>query len=127
MVLVTAVNHIYKCSVCGNIFEVLHVGGGEPVCCGKPSILLEEKNSDIGKEKHVPIIRKTTKGILVKVGSILHPMEKEHYIEFIELIADGMVYKKFLKPGDKPEAVFEVKATKLMARIYCNVHSLWKS
>ena len=127
MVHATAINQVFRCSVCGNIFEILHVGGGEPVCCGKPTILLEEKTSDIGKEKHVPIISKTTKGLLVKVGSIPHPMEKEHYIEFIELIADGMVYKKFLKPGDKPEAVFEVKATKLMARIYCNVHSLWKS
>jgi superoxide reductase len=118
---------IYKCNNCGNIVEVLHVGGGELVCCGRPMELLKEKTEDEGKEKHVPVIEKTATGIKVKVGSIPHPMEEKHYIEWIELTVDGRSYKKFLKPGDNPEAEFEIKADNIQAREYCNIHGLWKT
>ena len=118
---------IYKCNVCGNIVEVLHVGGGEIVCCGQPMELLAEKTQDAGQEKHLPVVEKTDKGIIVRVGSIPHPMEESHYIEWIEIITDGSVFRKFLKPGDKPEAEFEVMADKIEAREYCNIHSLWKN
>ncbi len=120
-------NEIYKCNVCGNIVEVLHVGGGELVCCGQPMELLSEKTQDAGQEKHVPLIEKTETGIKVKVGSIPHPMEESHYIEWIEIIVDGRVYRKFLNPGDQPEAEFEITADKIEAREYCNIHGLWKS
>lgn len=119
-------NQIYKCNICGNIVELLHVGGGQLVCCGQPMELLKEKTKDEGFEKHVPVVEKTEKGIRVKVGSIPHPMEENHYIEWIEVIADGKVYKKFLKPGDQPEAEFEVQAEEIQARDYCNIHGLWK-
>jgi len=118
---------VYKCNVCGNIVEVLHVGGGQLVCCGKLMELLQEKTQDVGLEKHVPIIEKTANGVKVKVGSISHPMEEKHYIEWIETIVDGRYCRKFLKPGDKPEAEFEVKAENITAREYCNIHGLWKS
>jgi superoxide reductase len=118
---------IYKCNVCGNIVEVLHAGVGELVCCGQPMELLVEKKQDVGNEKHVPVIEKTPGGVKVKVGSIPHPMEEKHYIEWIELHADGIVYRKFLKPGEKPEAEFCVTAETLSAREYCNIHGLWKS
>lgn len=121
------IKSIYKCSVCGNIVEVLHAGGGKLVCCGKPMELLTEKTADAATEKHVPVIEKTDSGILVKVGSVPHPMADNHYIEWIELIADGISYRKFLKPGDKPEALFDVKGDNLQAREYCSVHGLWKS
>ncbi|MDO8516539.1 MAG: desulfoferrodoxin [Nanoarchaeota archaeon] len=121
------INQVYKCEICGNIVEVLNVGGGELVCCGQPMKLLVEKKEDVGKEKHVPIIEKTKTGIKVKVGSIEHPMEEKHYIQWIEVIADGISFKKFLKPGMKPEAEFCVNANKITARIYCNVHGLWGS
>lgn len=123
----TQLNQIYKCEICGNIVEVLHTGVGELVCCGEEMVLLTENTVDAAKEKHVPVIEKAGNKVTVKVGSVAHPMEEKHYIEFIELLADGKVYRKFLKPGEKPEATFEVTATKVSAREYCNLHGLWKA
>ena len=123
----TELRQIYRCNVCGNIVEVLHAGVGTLVCCGQPMELLTEKTEDAGLEKHVPVIEKTETGYLVKVGSIPHPMEEKHYIEWIELVTDGKSCRKFLKPDEKPEALFEVKAEKVWAREYCNIHGLWKS
>lgn len=118
---------IYKCEVCGNIVEVLHEGAGELVCCGQPMKLMVENTVDAAKEKHVPVIEKTAEGILIKVGSVPHPMEQKHYIEWIELITDGQVYRQFLAPGGKPEALFKIDAQNVTAREYCNIHGLWKS
>lgn len=123
---VKKIGEVYKCNICGNIVEVLEVGGGELVCCGEPMELLKEKTEDIGKEKHVPVIEKTGKGIKVKIGSIEHPMEESHYIQWIEVIADGKRYKEFLKPGMKPEAEFCVSG-KIEVREYCNLHGLWRA
>ena len=119
-------NEIYKCEVCGNIIEVLEVGGGTLVCCGKPMILLQEKEKDIGMEKHVPVIEKTLSGIKIRVGSAEHPMEEKHYIQWIEVIANGKTYKEFLKPGMKPEVEFCVSGN-MQIRAYCNIHGLWKN
>jgi superoxide reductase len=123
----TQKKQVYKCNVCGNIVEVLHSSQGELVCCGQPMELQEPKTEDTGQEKHVPVIEKTEKGVKVKVGSDPHPMEENHYIEWIEIIADGNSYKKFLNPGDKPEAEFEIETEDMWAREYCNIHGLWKS
>jgi superoxide reductase len=124
----TKVREIYKCNICGNIVEMLHAGVGELVCCGEPMEQLEEKTQDSSVEKHVPYIEKTDDGILVKVGQNQdHPMEEKHFIEWIQIIADGEVYREFLKPGDKPQAKFCIKADEIEAREYCNVHGLWKS
>lgn len=116
---------IYKCDVCGNMVEVIHVGGGELVCCNKPMVLLDAKTEDQGKEKHVPVIEKKGSGVVVKVGSVPHPMEDKHYIEWISIESGGSICRKFLKPGEKPEAEFAVPADS--AREYCNVHGLWKA
>jgi len=117
---------VYKCMVCGNIVEVLHGGAGELVCCGQPMELLDEKTADAATEKHVPVIEKVDGGIKVKVGSVPHPMEEKHYIEWIEILADGKAYRQFLNPGDAPEAVFSIEADSVSAREHCNVHGLWK-
>ena len=117
---------VYKCNVCGNIVEVLHAGKGELVCCGQPMGLQAEKTGEEGNEKHVPVIEKTGAGIKVKVGSEPHPMEEAHYIEWVQVIADGKAYRKFLKPGEPPEAEFGIRAESVTAREYCNVHGLWK-
>lgn len=118
---------IYKCEKCGNIVEVLHEGAGQLVCCGQPMKLFTENTVDAAQEKHVPVIEKTDKGYKVKVGSIPHPMEVKHYIEWIELIADGKVLRQFLNPGQAPEAFFEITANEVSAREYCNLHGLWKA
>jgi len=117
---------IYKCAICGNIVEVLHGGAGELVCCGEPMENLVAKTADEGKEKHVPVIEKIDGGIKVKVGSVPHPMEQKHHIEWIEIIADGRAYRQFLNPGDAPEATFNIKADAITAREHCNIHGLWK-
>ena len=121
---------IQKCNICGNIIEVLYVGGGPLVCCGEPMELLVEKGIESeGKEKHVPIIERTENGIEVKIGSVPHPMEEKHYIEWIEIWpeGEGKSCRKYLKPGDAPEAEFRTQAEKVTARAYCNIHGLWKS
>jgi len=119
-------SEIYKCEICGNIVEVLHGGAGDLVCCGQPMKLVVENTVDASKEKHVPVIEKTAAGYKVSVGSVAHPMEEKHYIEWIELIADGVSHRKYLKPGDAPVAEFAVSAKKVAAREYCNLHGLWK-
>ncbi|MEM2250608.1 MAG: desulfoferrodoxin [Candidatus Hadarchaeales archaeon] len=123
----TEISQVYRCKICGNIVTVLHAGVGQLVCCGQPMELLQEKTVDVGKEKHVPIIERVKGGVIVKVGSIPHPMEEKHYIEWIELVTDRGSYRKFLKPGDAPEAFFPVQEEQVKSREYCNIHGLWGS
>ena len=118
---------VYKCEVCGNIVEMLHGGKGEMICCGQPMKLFKENSTDAVVEKHVPVVSKTANGFSVKVGSIAHPMEESHYIEWIEIIDDGKSYRQFLNPGQSPEAAFCIDSKKIIAREYCNLHGLWKS
>jgi superoxide reductase len=118
---------VYKCEVCGNIVEVLHGGKGELVCCGQPMKFYKENTVDAAKEKHVPVVEKVADGFKVKVGSVAHPMEEKHYIEWIEVIAEGEAYRHFLKPGLTPQASFKIDAGKVTAREYCNLHGLWKA
>ncbi|MGE5449808.1 MAG: desulfoferrodoxin, partial [Methanomassiliicoccales archaeon] len=95
---------IYKCEICGNIVEVLHEGKGELVCCGQPMKLQEANTVEAAYEKHIPVVERTDAGILVKVGSIAHPMLDEHYIEWVEVIFDNRVCRHDFKPGEVPEA-----------------------
>jgi len=118
---------VYKCELCGNIVEVLHGGKGELVCCGKPMVLMTENTVDAAKEKHVPVVEISGGTVKVKVGDVAHPMEDKHWIEWIEIIADGKAYRQFLNPGDAPEATFNVDAAQVTAREYCNLHGLWKA
>ena len=118
---------IYKCDACGNIVEVVEGGDGELVCCGEPMKRMTENTVDAAKEKHVPIIETKADGFQVKVGDVQHPMEENHYIQWIELVADDKTYRQFLKPGAAPEAFFAVQAGEVTAREYCNLHGLWKA
>ncbi|AKN31337.1 DNA topoisomerase II [Clostridium carboxidivorans P7] len=123
----TKLKQVYKCELCGNIVEVLHESGGTLVCCGQTMTLQVENNVDAAKEKHVPIIEKVKGGVLVKVGEIEHPMLEKHYIEWIEIQTKNKIYRKYLKPEDKPEALFLLEEEVLYAREFCNMHGLWKS
>ena len=118
---------VYKCDVCGNIVQVLHGGVGSMICCSKPMKLLDELTEEQGKEKHVPVIEKIDGGVKVKVGSIPHPMEENHYIEWIEVIAGDKIWRKHLNPDDKPEAEFKIQSETLKAREFCTVHGQWRN
>ncbi len=118
---------IYKCEICGNIVEMIHEGDGELVCCNEPMKLFTENTTDAAKEKHVPVIEKTDDGVKVSVGSVLHPMEEKHYIEWVELVVDGKAYRQFLEPGGEPAATFCISGDNIVAREYCNIHGLWKA
>ncbi|HOF03416.1 MAG TPA: desulfoferrodoxin [Atribacterota bacterium] len=117
---------IYKCELCGNIAEILHGGTCVPVCCKEPMKMMEEQTAEQVYEKHVPVVEKTANGVKVKVGSVPHPMEEKHYIEWIQVITEKGECKKFLKPGDAPEAEFKEVEGILKVREYCNIHHLWK-
>lgn len=123
----TELRQVYKCNVCGNIVEVLHTGIGQLVCCNQPMTLMVENTVDASREKHVPVVEKAGDQVTVKVGSAAHPMEEKHYIQWIEVIADGQTFRQYLKAGDKPEAVFNISADNVTARAYCNLHGFWKS
>ncbi len=118
---------VYKCEVCGNMVEMVHEGKGQLVCCGKPMVLQEENTVDAAKEKHVPVIENIDGGYKVRVGSVAHPMEDKHYIEWIEIVAGDVTQRVFLKPGQEPEASFCTNASSVTARAYCNLHGLWRS
>ncbi|NOR85137.1 desulfoferrodoxin [archaeon] len=122
----TKKSEIYKCEICGNIVEVLHVGDGTLVCCGQDMTNMEEKTTDESQEKHTPVIEKTDSKVLVKIGEIPHPMEEAHYIEWIELETKTTTQKIFLNPNDEPKAEFNLKEDIISARTYCNIHGLWK-
>jgi superoxide reductase len=119
---------IYKCNACGNVVEFVHPAPGELTCCGEVMVLMNEQTADFKTEKHVPILAENIEGIKIKVGSTLHPMTEDHYIEWIEVINDDYINRKYLKPGDAPEAFFYVHNQKgLVIRSYCNKHGLWKA
>lgn len=123
----TQLNQVYKCSICGNIVEVTHASGGQLVCCGQPMILQVENTIDASKEKHIPVVEKLENEVIVKVGSVEHPMEEKHYIEWIEIQTAKCIYRKYLKAGEKPDAVFKTNDDIVSARAYCNLHGLWKT
>lgn len=118
---------VYKCDLCGNIVEGLHEGAGDLVCCGQKMTLMTANSVDAAAEKHVPVLKKTATGFTVTVGSVAHPMEAAHYIEWIEIIAGDTVQRRYLQPGAAPTAEFLSTATTATARAYCNLHGLWKS
>ena len=118
---------VYKCDVCGNIISVVHAGAPALVCCGKPMLQLKENTVDASKEKHVPVVERSNNGLHVKVGSIAHPMEEKHYIQWIEVIAGERHCVRYLKPGEKPEAEFDITDKTIIVREYCNLHGLWKA
>jgi superoxide reductase len=121
----TKLFEVYKCEVCGNITKVVHASGGTMVCCGKPMTLQQEKTADAGKEKHVPVVEKTAKGIIVRIGSVPHPMEEKHFIEWVEVRQGEDLWIHGFRPGDKPEAEFCIDNTDVKVRPYCNIHGLW--
>ena len=120
-------NEVYKCSICGNIIEVTHVGGGTLVCCGKEMNKLEANTVEASQEKHLPVVEILTDKIVVKIGSVPHPMEEAHFIEWVELVCQDKIYRKYLTPGMDPIAEFCNVENVKAVREYCNLHGLWQT
>lgn len=118
---------IFKCANCGKIVAIAHEGAGQLVCCGRPMVQQRENTVEASTEKHVPVVEKQGDGILVQVGSVPHPMEAAHYIEWIEVMSGPTLYVKGAKPGEKPEASFPVPSADVKVRAYCNLHGLWSN
>ena len=119
---------VYKCDICGNMVEVLNVGGGTLTCCGKPMTLLTENTVDAAVEKHIPVAEEKDGELLVKVGEVEHPMLTEHFIQWVEVITkDGQVLRKHLNAGEKPVATFQDNGDVDRVREYCNLHGLWSN
>jgi superoxide reductase len=123
----TKINQIYKCNICGNIVEVVHAGAGELVCCGQPMVLQVENTVDAAKEKHIPVKEIIGDKVVVKIGTVEHPMTAEHYIEWVEVVTKARVYRKTFTPGEKPFAEFDIQEEVIEVRAYCNLHGLWKT
>jgi superoxide reductase len=116
---------IYKCSICGIIAEVVHSGGGSMICCGKTMDRVTENTTDAATEKHVPVIELGDSTVTVTVGDVAHPMESGHYIEWIEILVEDKVYRQYLQAGQPAQAIFNLSASAVTARAYCNLHGLW--
>jgi len=123
----TVLHQIYKCPGCTMTVEVLHGADCTLSCCGETMKLLVDNTVDASREKHLPVIEQTAEGLTVTVGSVLHPMEEKHYIEWIEVLVDGKAYRQFLHPGDAPVAFFPLQAATLAVRELCNLHGVWKT
>jgi superoxide reductase len=120
-------DEVYQCELCGNLVSVVHGAGGSLVCCGQDMVHLKGNTTDAAVEKHVPVISKEGNTITVTVGKVPHPMEEKHFIEVIGVMTEAKLYRAYLKPGDKPEATFEIDGAIKCARAYCNLHGLWVS
>ncbi len=122
----TMLREIYVCELCGNIVEVLGTGDGDLVCCGQDMTLQKENTVDASKEKHVPVLKIEGTKLVVEVGSVPHPMEAKHYIEWIEIMQGSKTQRVMLQPGEAPRAEFTINAGEpISVREYCNLHGLW--
>ena len=119
---------VYYCVKCHNIVESLWNGKPPLVCCGEDMQELAANTVDAAVEKHVPVIERDGNRVKVSVGSVPHPMQPDHYILFIEVLAGNKVYRHDFKEGDtKAEAVFIIEETDIVAREFCNLHGLWQT
>ena len=118
----------YRCEVCGNIVVQAYDGGGVLSCCGQPMKVIDPNTTDAAAEKHVPVAELDAGFIKVSVGSTLHPMEENHYIQWVYVVTDQGVIAHCFKPGDKPEVELFIGNQKpLMVFEFCNLHGLWKT
>ena len=115
----------YKCLTCGNIIEVIDGDINNITCCCKPMEKLIANSVDASFEKHVPSYEKVEDEIVVKVGEVEHPMEKDHYIMWIALVSENRITKVKLYPEQATTTRFPY-IPKSTIYAYCNKHGLWK-
>ena len=118
----------YLCEHCGNMTALIKDSGVPMICCGQKMKELEPGSTDAAQEKHVPVCTAEGNMVSVAVGSVLHPMQPEHYIEWIALQSKEGLQLKHLHPGDEPKAVFALSPGDRAEAVYayCNLHSLWR-
>ena len=117
----------YICPHCGNIVEMIHDAGVNPVCCGQKMNELVPGAVEASHEKHIPAVDVDGDILAVRVGSVEHPMAEEHWIEWVELVSDKGIQRKYLNPGEAPKVKFLLNGEKPLAvYAYCNLHGLWK-
>ncbi len=118
---------IYKCDKYGIIAQIMTTGAGKLVCCETSMDKMIENTTDAAKEKHIPVVEKIGNRLEVKVGSVNHPMNEDHFIQWVEVVGNEESFLKFLSYTDKPEAVFDLECDEFYVRAYCNLHGLWRS
>lgn len=118
----------YICERCGNIIAMVKDCGVPVMCCGQKMKEIIPGTIDASLEKHLPVFEVENQKVTVTVGSVTHPMQPEHYIEWISLQTKNGNQRKVLKPGDEPKAVFYMDEDDTIEAVYayCNLHSLWK-
>lgn len=118
----------YVCKHCGNVVSMIYDSGVNPVCCGDNMTELIAGTVDASKEKHIPEIKVEGNEVTVTIGSVIHPMVPEHYIEWIYLVTKQGVQRKCLEAGQEPVAVFALADGDEVVEAYehCNIHGLWK-
>ena len=119
----------YVCKHCGNLVTFLHASGVPVICCGEPMTELVAGTVDAAHEKHIPVVEVEGSKVSVKVGSVEHPMVEAHFIQWIALETNQGSQIKYLKPEEKPEAVFALAEGEEVVAVYeyCNLHGLWKA
>ena len=119
----------FRCKKCGKVIVMLSERNTPTICCGEEMEELAAGITEASKEKHIPVFERTGNIVKVSVGSVAHPMEEQHFIEWIALETSQGVQIKYLKPEQAPEAVFALTdgETAVKAYAYCNLHSLWAS
>ena len=119
----------YRCEHCGNIITFLHSAGVPVMCCGQKMTEIVPGTTDASQEKHVPVYTVEDNLVTVTVGAVEHPMQPEHYIEWVSLQTKQGNQRKVLQPGDAPKVCFAICEGDEVEAVYayCNLHSLWKA
>lgn len=120
------------CKKCGSTITFLTGDGDGVHCCGEQMVELKAADTDGAKEKHLPKVERHENAVRVDVGEVSHPMEAEHFIEWIYLQTKRGGQFVRLKADEKPRATFGVSAEEpadepLTVYAYCNKHGLWKT
>jgi len=118
-----------RCKKCSNIIALVRKDEKDIICCGEPMVEIIPGEVNAAKEKHVPVYSKEGSKVTVSVGDVAHPMQDDHYIQWISIQTKAGNQRKALKPGDMPKTEFLIDERDEIEAVYayCNLHGLWKN